>query len=110
MTLRCHVGFLSHARCLFCSLAVRLRSTGSLVFISKMNTAISLFLYTIEQVTPAQSRALNQPCLVLSFYDAHDIWHFMSAISMFFSFLVSKFLDVLPFTKVRNISLFLVFA
>ncbi|KAA0188616.1 SID1 transmembrane family member 1 [Fasciolopsis buskii] len=56
--------------------------------------SISIYFFfsrlTTWEVTPAQSRALNQPCLLLSFYDAHDIWHFMSAISMFFSFLVSS--------------------
>ncbi|VDO66151.1 unnamed protein product [Schistosoma margrebowiei] len=40
-------------------------------------------------VTPARSRALNQPCVLLDFYDAHDVWHFLSSISMFFSFMVN---------------------
>ncbi|KAK3907859.1 SID1 transmembrane family member 1 [Frankliniella fusca] len=44
-------------------------------------------------VTPAQSRAFNQPCQILDFYDRHDIWHFLSAISMFFSFMALLTLD-----------------
>ena len=45
---------------------------------------------TTWQLTPAQSRAFNKECLILNFYDDHDIWHFLSAVSMFFSFMVSS--------------------
>jgi hypothetical protein len=41
------------------------------------------------QLTPAQSKSYNQPCEILNFFDKHDIWHFLSAASMFFSFMVS---------------------
>ncbi|XP_046979593.1 SID1 transmembrane family member 1-like [Schistocerca americana] len=44
-------------------------------------------------LTPAQSRQYNQPCEILDFYDKHDIWHFLSAASMFFSFMVLLTLD-----------------
>ena len=27
--------------------------------------------------------------MLMKFYDSHDVWHFLSALSMFFSFLVS---------------------
>ena len=36
---------------------------------------------------PAQSRALNMECELLHFYDNHDIWHFLSAISLFLGFM-----------------------
>ncbi|KAJ3590918.1 hypothetical protein NHX12_008866, partial [Muraenolepis orangiensis] len=39
------------------------------------------------QKTPAESREHNRACIVLSFYDDHDIWHFLSSIAMFGSFL-----------------------
>nr|BAH22348.1 SID-1 related B [Schistosoma japonicum] len=48
---------------------------------------------TTWEVTPAKSRALNQPCVLLDFYDAHDVWHFLSSVSMFFSFMLLMYLD-----------------
>ncbi|KAA3681423.1 uncharacterized protein DEA37_0009901, partial [Paragonimus westermani] len=58
---------------------------------------ISMYFFirrnTTWEVTPAQSRALNRPCMLLNFYDAHDIWHFLSATSMFFSFMMLMNLD-----------------
>ncbi|XP_046576282.1 SID1 transmembrane family member 1-like [Haliotis rubra] len=43
--------------------------------------------------TPAGSREGNRPCILLEFYDAHDVWHFMSAVSLFLSFLILMLLD-----------------
>ncbi|GFO22380.1 sid1 transmembrane family member 1 [Plakobranchus ocellatus] len=45
------------------------------------------------QTSPAGSREGNRMCIFLSFYDSHDIWHFLSAMSMFFSFLIILLLD-----------------
>ena len=41
------------------------------------------------QVSPAESREGNRDCRILNFYDDHDLWHFLSATAMFFSFIVS---------------------
>lgn len=49
----------------------------------------SLFQHFSCQYTPAVSRAENKDCVFLDFYDNHDVWHFMSSIALFFSFLVS---------------------
>ncbi|XP_056644040.1 SID1 transmembrane family member 1-like isoform X1 [Diorhabda sublineata] len=43
--------------------------------------------------TAAQSRQFNVECKLFRFYDYHDIWHFLSAIGMFFTFMVLLTLD-----------------
>lgn len=48
---------------------------------------------TSWQLLPAESRDKNHKCILLDFYDAHDIWHFLSASSMFFSFMILLTLD-----------------
>merc|ERR1712126_41055 len=35
-------------------------------------------------VEPAISKATNQPCLLLNFYDHHDLWHILSSFGLFF--------------------------
>ncbi|KAM9318225.1 SID1 transmembrane family member 2 isoform 2-T2 [Pholidichthys leucotaenia] len=45
------------------------------------------------QKTPAESREHNRYCVLLSFFDDHDIWHFLSSIAMFGSFLVLLTMD-----------------
>ena len=36
---------------------------------------------------------MNRDCVILDFFDNHDIWHFLSAISLFVSFLIVLILD-----------------
>ncbi|KAL7298330.1 hypothetical protein TKK_0008676 [Trichogramma kaykai] len=57
---------------------------------------ISLYFFysrmTSWSKTPATSRMYNRTCTIV-FYDFHDIWHFLSAVAMFFSFMVLLTLD-----------------
>ncbi|XP_043197409.1 SID1 transmembrane family member 1-like isoform X1 [Amphibalanus amphitrite] len=62
---------------------------------------------TTWQLSPAQSRTKNRDCEILSFYDDHDIWHFLSASSMFFGFMILLTLDDdLVFTRRDKIPVF----
>ncbi|XP_062894776.1 SID1 transmembrane family member 2 isoform X2 [Mobula hypostoma] len=45
------------------------------------------------QKTPAESREHNRECILLQFFDDHDIWHFLSSIALFGSFLILLTLD-----------------
>lgn len=48
---------------------------------------------TSSDLSAAESRNYNKPCLVLNFFDSHDIWHFLSALAMFFSFMILLTID-----------------
>ncbi|CAF0800479.1 unnamed protein product [Adineta ricciae] len=54
------------------------------------------------EVQPAISRALNQKCMLLDTYDAHDIWHLLSSFGLFFSFLSILTIDDGVQTKPRK--------
>jgi len=45
------------------------------------------------QTTAAQSREGNRECIAFNFYDDHDLWHFLSAIALFFSFMCVLTID-----------------
>jgi hypothetical protein len=61
-----------------------LGSLGILYFLDKKYDA---------SLSPAKSRALNAPCMIGNFYDTHDVWHFLSAGSIFFFFMTLLTLD-----------------
>ncbi|XP_070549029.1 SID1 transmembrane family member 1-like isoform X2 [Ptychodera flava] len=68
--------------------------------------ALFFFLQGLAQwdKTPAVSREGNRDCILFDFYDHHDIWHFLSACAMFFSFMtlltLDDDLDETPRTKI----------
>ncbi|XP_052804134.1 SID1 transmembrane family member 1-like isoform X1 [Mya arenaria] len=68
-----------------------------LIVLSMVTWTFALYFFlahlTSWQLSPAGSREGNRECVLLQFYDKHDIWHFLSAISLFFSFLVILTLD-----------------
>ena len=45
-----------------------------------------------HQESPANSRNNNEPC-VIAFYDEHDVWHFCSALGLFFNLMLLLTLD-----------------
>lgn len=54
---------------------------------------VGLYLFIFERVdgwhlSQAESRNLNDECVLWEFYDWHDIWHFLSAFGIFFMFMV----------------------
>lgn len=57
--------------------------------------ALYFFFQTLSswEESPAQSREKNRECILMHFFDDHDVWHFVSATAMFFSFLVLLTLD-----------------
>lgn len=75
---------------------VNLRTTIFLI-VSLTCAVASMYCFLHKSIawseTPAQSRTYNQDCLMMDFYDFHDIWHFLSAIGMFFMFMVLLTLD-----------------
>jgi len=62
----------------------------NVVLCGRLCCLISFVLFSMcyWQVSPAMSREHNEVCLLLHFYDSHDIWHFLSAIGLFISFMV----------------------
>ncbi|PAV68837.1 hypothetical protein WR25_03558 [Diploscapter pachys] len=57
--------------------------------------------------SPASSRELNRPCILLSFYDNHDMWHFFSSVAIFLSFsLIDRIDDDLTFIRRDEIAVF----
>jgi hypothetical protein len=57
----------------------------SLVFYVKTST--NTFL------SPEQSRALNEPCIIFNYFDYHDVWHILSATGLFIFMTIVFFLD-----------------
>ncbi|XP_034778348.1 SID1 transmembrane family member 1-like isoform X1 [Acipenser ruthenus] len=70
---------------LFCIIATAVMWGAALYFFFQNLTS--------WEETPAESREQNRECILLNFFDDHDIWHFLSAAAMFFSFLVLLTLD-----------------
>ncbi|XP_057331500.1 SID1 transmembrane family member 1-like [Microplitis mediator] len=67
------------------------------IVLSFITWGFALYFFINKSVSwsllPAQSRHFNMPCKLLNFFDFHDIWHFLSALAMFFSFMVLLTLD-----------------
>jgi len=40
-----------------------------------------------SEVSPAESRDINTQCVVLEYFDGHDVWHFLGGAGVFFTFM-----------------------
>lgn len=67
------------------------------LFMSTWLWIVALVVFSIHssnsEVSPSSSRAMNSPCDFLIVYDTHDIWHFTSALALFFFFVGLLTLD-----------------
>lgn len=67
------------------------------ILVACITWAFSIFFFVQHsnswERTAAASRELNSRCILLNFYDVHDVWHFLSSMSLFFSFMVLLTLD-----------------
>ena len=71
--------------------------------------ALAFYFNKVKQwrESASASRVRNEECVLLDFYDNHDIWHFLSALALF-SMYVSIFVidDNIVFVKRENIDIF----
>uniref|UniRef100_A0A914XMH3 Uncharacterized protein n=1 Tax=Plectus sambesii TaxID=2011161 RepID=A0A914XMH3_9BILA len=75
---------------------IRLRTIAFILLASaSWGASLYFFMNNVSDwiETPANSRTLNRECVLFHFYDNHDIWHFLSAMSLFFSFNIFLSLD-----------------
>nr|XP_058947925.1 SID1 transmembrane family member 1-like [Pocillopora verrucosa] len=83
---------------------MKLRNKERLLLFPSVTLCLTLFCWILAlvfflsnltswQKSPARSREGNKECVLLGFYDAHDVWHFLSACALFLSFLGLLTLD-----------------
>jgi len=60
-----------------------------------MGTAMYFFVQKRKDTTasPAVSRLKNEECILLDFFDSHDIWHFLGGAGVFFAFMFVLTID-----------------
>jgi len=69
----------------------------SWIVIDLIIVILSLIFYvktsTNTFLSPEQSRALNEPCIIFNYFDYHDVWHILSATGLFIFMTIVFFLD-----------------
>ena len=48
---------------------------------------------TDKTLSPEKSRDYNQECIILNFFDAHDLWHILSSHALLMSAYVVMFMS-----------------
>lgn len=81
---------------------------GVLSLVFWMASAVFFFdTATMWMVSPAASRTWNKGCVLMNFFDNHDIWHLLSAPALYFTFMLLLCLDDdLVQTSQENINVF----
>jgi len=68
---------------------------GFLILFSLAIWGVAVYVFSIritdKNEEPYTSREINQECVLLDYFDSHDIWHFLSALGLF-SFVISLFI------------------
>ena len=58
---------------------------------------VAFKLYAVKvldyRLTPAQSEAMNEPCVLWNYFDVHDCWHFVSSAALFLHQLIMFLVD-----------------
>ena len=53
--------------------------------------SVSIYFFQTSEtnkfLTPAESRALNKPCVLFDYWSNHDVWHLLSALGTCLMFL-----------------------
>ncbi|KAK6051188.1 hypothetical protein COOONC_11305 [Cooperia oncophora] len=73
--------------------ADRIQPNQIVTVICLTNTSLYFLYYIFEKLSPAQSRAQNRPCIFLSFFDYHDLWHITSSLASLVTLMAVSTLD-----------------
>lgn len=73
-------------------------SAGSIFALLSFICALTAITFYLDRsanrnLSPAESRILNEDCAYFNFYDSHDAWHFLSATAIFMAFLALLTVD-----------------
>ena len=71
-------------------LVVMVASNLALWFVAFRLYAVKVLDY---RLTPKQSEAMNEPCVLWNFFDVHDCWHFVSSAALFLHQLIMFLID-----------------
>jgi len=90
--------FLQRQKVTICKCEISLLSAGTFfTVLTLLLGLVAIICYANRSanrnLSPAQSRNLNEECSFLGFYDYHDMWHFLGAAGIFFAFLSLMTLD-----------------
>jgi len=60
-----------------------------------------------SELSPAESRDINSHCILLEYFDGHDVWHFLGGAAVFFTFMFIFTIDEdLKYKKRSEIKVF----